>query len=87
MSRLMMEDRFPRIWVPDAANREPAAVPVTSASLGADAHAGDESVACGGAQRGSAAQEGAGAAGGAQRTGVVETGRPGPVDDAKTCST
>ena len=35
----------------------PAATAVASTSVGADAHPGDESVACGGAQRGPAAQE------------------------------
>src|SRR5579864_2561655 len=54
-----------------------AATAVASASPGADAHPRDESVACGRAQRGPAAQEGAVAAGRSQRTGVVETGSVG----------
>ena len=85
--RLMMEDRFPRIWVPDAENRDHAATAVASASIGADAHAGDESIACGGTQRRPAAQEGAVAAGGSQGTGVDCAGSVGQADDAKICST
>jgi transposase len=53
--RLMMEDRFPRICVPDAANRDLRQLLWHRHRLVHDAHAGDESVARGGAQRGSAA--------------------------------
>ena len=48
--RLMMEDRFPRIWVPDAENRDLRQLLWHRHRLGADAHAGDESVACGGTE-------------------------------------
>src|SRR5579863_884718 len=66
---------------PDLGSRRsqpgPAATAVASASPGADAHAGDESVACGSAQRRPAAQESTVAFGGTQRAGVVETGALG----------
>jgi len=63
--------------------REPgsAATAVASAPVSADAHAGDESVACGSAQRRSAAQESLMAAGGSQATGVVD---PGTMGEAAT---
>jgi hypothetical protein len=82
--RLMIEDRFPRIWVADAENRDPAATAVASTPVGADAHPRDASIACCGAQRRSAAQESTMAAGRSQSTGVVDTGSlvqpttPGP---------
>src|SRR5207237_1332067 len=49
----------------------PAATALASASVGPDAHAPHESAACGSTQRRSAAQEGAVAVGGSQRTGVL----------------
>ena len=55
--RLMLKDDFPQIWVPDWENRDlrqPAGAPAPD---GAGAHAGHESTASGGAQRGSALQE------------------------------
>src|SRR6266852_2024226 len=55
----------------------PAATAVASPPVGADAHPGDESIACGGAQRRSAAQEGAVAAGRSQRARVVDPGSMG----------
>src|SRR3954453_1916709 len=54
-----------------------AAVVVASASFGADAHASDEPVACGGTQRRLAPQEGAVAAGGPQGAGVHRAGAVG----------
>src|SRR5208283_433739 len=54
-----------------------AATAVASASTGAEAHAGDESAACGAAERRPAAQEGVVAAGGPQGTGVHRTGALG----------
>ena len=69
--KLMMEDRFPRIWVAGCRESGSAATAVASASAGADAHAHHESVACGGSERRSAAQESAVAAGWSQRTGIV----------------
>ena len=47
---LMMEDRFPRIWVPGAENRDLRQLLLASAPAGADAHTHHESAACGGAQ-------------------------------------
>src|SRR5262245_5761169 len=55
----------------------PAATAVAPAPAGTDAHAHYESAACGGTESGSATQEGAVAAGGTQRTGVVGTGPVG----------
>ena len=61
-----------------------AAAAVASAPIGADAHAGDESVACGGTERRVAAQEGAVAASRPGRVGVDcigtvgEPATPGP---------
>jgi len=75
--QLMLENRFPRIWVPDAENRDLRATAVASASPGADAHAGDEPVARGGAQRGPTPQESVVAAGGAGRTASVVAGTVG----------
>jgi transposase len=47
--KLMVEDRFPRIWVADAENRDAATV-VASPPVGADAHPGNESAACCGSE-------------------------------------
>src|SRR4029077_8516979 len=55
----------------------PATTAVASASTGADSHAGDESAARGGAQRRTATQESAVAAGRSPGTGVVRTGSLG----------
>jgi len=52
--RLMEEDRFPHIWVPDAENRDLRQLLWHRHRLVQIAHAGDEPVACGGAQRGPA---------------------------------
>jgi hypothetical protein len=54
-----------------------AATVVASASTGADAYAGDASVACGSTERRPASQEGDVAAGGSQGTGVDHTGAMG----------
>ena len=48
--RLLLEDRFPRIWVPDAENRDLRQLLWHRHRTGADAHAGHEPVARGGAQ-------------------------------------
>ena len=48
--RLMVEDRFPRIWVADTENRDLRQLLVASPSTGADAHPGHESTARGGTQ-------------------------------------
>ena len=85
--RLMMEDRFPRIWVAGRSESGSAATAVASAPAGADAHAHHESAACGGSQRRSAAEESVVAAGGSQRTGIVAHWLRGRADAAKTCST
>src|SRR4051812_18905685 len=55
----------------------PAATAVASASTGADAHAGDESVARRAPERRPAAQEGVMAAGGSQGTGIDRAGTVG----------
>ena len=75
--RLMMEDRFPRILGSGRRESRSAATAVASTPVGADAHPRDESIACGGAQRRSAAQESTMAAGRSQPTGVVDTGSLG----------
>ena len=61
--QLMLENRFPGIWVPGRSQSRSAATAVASASTGADAHAGDESAACRAAERRVAAQKGVVAAG------------------------
>ena len=43
--KLMVEDRFPRVWVPSAENRDLRQLLWQSASAGADADSGHESVA------------------------------------------
>jgi transposase len=43
--RLLREGRFPQLWVPSPENRDLAATAVASASIGADADAGQESTA------------------------------------------
>jgi hypothetical protein len=53
------------------------ATAMASASTGADAHASDESVACGRIERRAATQEGAVAAGRSQGTGVNRVGAVG----------
>ena len=85
--RLMMEDRFPRIWVADAENRDLRQLLWHRHRTGADAHAGDESTACGGAQRRAAAQEGAVAAGGSQANWSRSCWLRGRAGDGRTCST
>src|SRR4051794_6001976 len=75
--RLMLENRFPRIWVPDAENRDLRQLFVASASTGADAHASDESAACRAIERRPATQESVVAAGGSQGTGIHRTGSLG----------
>ena len=51
--KLMMEDRFPRIWVPSPENRDVRQL-LLPASAGADAHADHESAAGSGDERGPA---------------------------------
>ena len=75
--RLMIEDRFPRIWVPDAGESRSAATTMASAPAGADAHAGDEPVACDSAQRRLAAQGGVVASRRPPGTGVDRLGALG----------
>ena len=75
--RLLMEDRFPADLGAGRRESRSAATAVASASPGADAHAGDESVACGGAERRAAAQEGVVAAGRSQATGIDRAGSVG----------
>ena len=57
--RLLLEDRFPRIWVPSWENRDLPTTAVAPAPHGAGAHPHHESVAGGGAQRRPALQEAA----------------------------
>jgi transposase len=75
--QLMMENRFPRIWVPDAENRDLRQLFVASASTGADAHASDESTARRALERRAATQESVVAAGGSQGTGIDRAGTLG----------
>jgi hypothetical protein len=42
LRKLMLEDNFPRIWVPDPDNRDLRQLVLASASAGADAHQGNE---------------------------------------------
>jgi hypothetical protein len=55
--RLMMENNFPQIWVPDPENRDLRQLVVASPSVGADAHADHESVAGVGDERGLSLEE------------------------------
>jgi transposase len=64
--RLMMEGRFPRIWVPDAANRDLRQLLWHRHRLVQMRTPGDESTACSSAQRRPAAQEGTVATGRSQ---------------------
>src|ERR1700736_5571875 len=66
-------------WLVSSGRRESgfAATAVASAPVGADAHPRDESIACCGAQRRSAAQESIMAAGRSPGIGVVDTGSLG----------
>ena len=85
--RLMIEDRFPRIWVPDSENRDLRQLLWHRHRLGADAHTGDESAArwwpstkdCGAGKR----------CGGrpVARNWSHSRWRVGAVGDARTCST
>jgi hypothetical protein len=49
--KLMVEDRFPRIAGSGRRESGPAATAVASPPVSSDAHPGDESIACSGAQR------------------------------------
>src|ERR1700688_4137323 len=65
LRRLMLENNFPRIWVPDPENRDLRQLLWHPASVGADAHADHESAAGAGAERGLSLEEKA-----VQRTGT-----------------
>jgi|SRR5215467_9228437 len=43
--KLLLEDRFPKIWLPSPENRDLRQLPVAPASVGADAYANHESTA------------------------------------------
>jgi transposase len=58
--KLLMEDRFPRIWVGELGKSRSATTPVAWAWFGADAHTNHESVASHSPERRSAAKEAAG---------------------------
>jgi transposase len=45
--KLLMEDRFPRIWIPSLENSGSSAATLASSSTGTDAHANHESIAVG----------------------------------------
>ena len=75
--RLMIEDRFPRIWVPDAENRDLRQLLWHRHRLCRCARAGDEPVACDSAQRRLASQEGVVASRRPPGTGVDRIGALG----------
>ncbi len=54
--RLLLENRFPQVWVPSVAAARSAAVAVASSQAGGHAAAGEERVAASGAESGSAAE-------------------------------
>src|SRR5882672_9689494 len=74
--RLLLEDRFPRIWVPDAENRDVRQLLWHRHRL-LQMRTRHEPVACGGAQRGTAPQASVVAAGGSGGTGRVGAGTLG----------
>ena len=69
--RLLAEDRFPRIWVPTAAERDERQLLLASSQAGAHAHAGEEPVAGAGAESGRATEVEAVERGGKKAAGVV----------------
>jgi transposase len=76
--RLLLEDRFPRIWVPDAENRDLRQLLWHRHRLvQMRTRARHEPVARGGAQRGTAPQESTVAAGGSGGTGKIVAGTLG----------
>ena len=54
---LLVENRFPRVWLPDVGNRDLRQLLVASPPAGADANASDESASGLGSERGSTAEE------------------------------
>jgi len=68
--QLLMENRFPKIWVPSGRIGSSATV-VASASHGADADPDHESTASGGSERGATLQKEVVAAAWTRATGVV----------------
>jgi len=75
--RLIMVDRFPKIWVPKFRKSRPAATAVASAPHGEGAHPDYESTASGGAERRPALQEAAVAGARTAATGSIPTGSVG----------
>ena len=81
--QLLLENRFPRVWVPSAGAARCAAVAVASSQAGRDAAAGEERVAASGAESGSAAEAQAvergrtAAAGSVAAEGLDGTAAPG----------
>jgi hypothetical protein len=75
--RLLLEDRFPRIWVPSWDNRDPRRLLWHPAADGADAHPDDEPVASRSPQRGLTLQEEVMAGAGTEATGDVPVGAVG----------
>jgi len=73
--KLLLEDRFPRIW--ELGKSRSATTSVASASFGADAHPDHESVASRGPERRSAAKEAAVGSEGTSPVGVVCVGPVG----------
>jgi hypothetical protein len=71
--RLMMEGRFPRIWVADAENRDLQQLLWHRHRLVQIRTLGDGSIACGDAQRSCPAQESNVAAGRSEGTGIVSS--------------
>ena len=75
--RLLLEDRFPKIWVPSSENRESAVLVAASASHGAGTHARHESTASGGVERRPALQEKVVARARTAAVGIVRAGAVG----------
>ena len=57
MRKLLLENRFPRIWVPSSENRDLRQTALAPASAGADADTDHESAASGGIERGLSLEE------------------------------
>jgi len=77
MLKLLLEDRFPRIWVPSWENRDLRQLLWHRQPDGTGAHADHEPVASGGVERRVATQKGVVAGGGTEAAGGVPIGALG----------
>ena len=80
---LLLQDRFPRVWVPSRENRDLRQLLWQPASAGADADADHESVAGGGHEGRSTPQEGAVEQVGASKVRVASAGSLGGTAPAR----